>query len=200
MSTTGVRIKRVEFSENVSAFQRTKKTVIDSKLSFKVGVCKSGSGLDCTWRLGRAYLFIFNSINQTQEGLEDWKSKCFCKSYTFVTGKDYEHHAVNPSNQCQWCDLYDPTARANSVWSNKNLPCSDHNTRTNDDRCRNGFCIGTPYNCLPCERHDGSGCPIKSGYCIIQKGKQRTCYAKNQYKPGNPCQVGCKISEWGWLS
>ena len=48
MSTTGVRIKRVEFSENVRAFQRTKKTVTDGKLSFKVGVCKSGSGLDCT--------------------------------------------------------------------------------------------------------------------------------------------------------
>ena len=48
MSTTGVRIKRVEFSENVRAFQRTNKTVADSKLSFKVGICKLGSGFDCT--------------------------------------------------------------------------------------------------------------------------------------------------------
>lgn len=60
---------------------------------------------------------------------------------------------------------------------------------TKDDRCSSGTCVGTPYNCLSCETHDGSGCPIKSGYCIIQHGGQRTCYAKNHYKPGNPCQV-----------
>lgn len=57
----------------------------------------------------------------------------------------------------------------------------------------NGACVGTPYNCLACETHDGSGCQIKSGYCIIEFGGQKTCVAKNQYKPGNPCQVGEKI-------
>ncbi|KAJ7389370.1 hypothetical protein OS493_032227, partial [Desmophyllum pertusum] len=64
----------------------------------------------------------------------------------------------------------------------------DNNLRTKDDRCVNGACVGTPYSCLSCETHDGSGCPIKSGYCIIQHGGQRACFAKIQYKPGNLCQ------------
>ena len=78
---------------------------------------------------------------------------------------------------------------------NNNLRCSDYNSLTKDDRCRSGYCKGTPYNCLSCEQHDGRGCPIKPGYCIIQKGNQRTCYAKNQYKPGNPCQVKYGLSQ-----
>ncbi len=74
--------------------------------------------------------------------------------------------------------------------NNNNLQCSDNNLRTRNDRCVNGACVGTPYNCLACETHDGSGCPIQSGYCVIQHGGNRTCFAKNQYKPGNRCQVG----------
>ena len=73
--------------------------------------------------------------------------------------------------------------------NNNNLQCSDNNVKTKSDRCSNGACVGTPYNCLSCERHDGSGCSIQSGYCIVQHGGQRTCFAKYQYKPGNPCQV-----------
>ena len=55
--------------------------------------------------------------------------------------------------------------------------------------------MGTPYNCLSCESHDGSGCQLQSGYCIIIQGGQRTCFAKNQYKPGNPCQVSLTSSD-----
>ena len=74
--------------------------------------------------------------------------------------------------------------------NNNNLQCSDNNIKTKNDRCVNGACVGTPYNCLSCERHDGNGgCPIQSGYCIISYSDQRTCFANNQYKPGNPCQV-----------
>ena len=61
-------------------------------------------------------------------------------SYTFVTGSwDYGHQAINPSNQCQWCDLYDPTARANSAWSNRPaVTCDDQNSCTKQDTCNAG--------------------------------------------------------------
>ncbi|KAJ7365966.1 hypothetical protein OS493_002705 [Desmophyllum pertusum] len=55
--------------------------------------------------------------------------------------------------------------------NNNNLRCSDNNLRTKNDRCVNGAC----------------------------HGGQRTCFAKNQYKPGNPCQwckPGSSISTW----
>ena len=73
---------------------------------------------------------------------------------------------------------------------NDNLQCSDNNVTTKDDRCLNGVCKGTSYSCLECEQHDGRGCPIKSGYCIIQTGSQRECYAKEEKKLDYPCQVG----------
>ncbi|KAL9987472.1 hypothetical protein ACROYT_G001785 [Oculina patagonica] len=85
-------------------------------------------------------------------------------------------------------------------WTNNNkLNCSDNNLKTKDDRCVNGACVGTPYSCLSCETHDGNGCPIQSGYCIIQHRGKRTCFAKNQYTPGNPCQwcdPAISISTW----
>ena len=73
---------------------------------------------------------------------------------------------------------------------NNNLQCSDNNVTTKDDRCLNGVCKGKSYSCLECEQHNGSGCPIKSGYCIIQNGSQRECYAKEEKKLDYPCQVG----------
>lgn len=82
---------------------------------------------------------------------------------------------------------------------NNNLPCSDNNMRTKDDHCVTGICVGTFYNCPSCEAHDGSGCPIKPGYCVIQHRGQKTCFARNQYKPGNPCQV-CSDSKQYLLS
>lgn len=88
----------------------------------------------------------------------------------------------------QECDRNDKHKWTN----NNNLQCSDNNVRTNDDRCVNGVCVGTPYSCLSCQTHDGSGCPIKPGYCILDHGGKRTCFAKNQYIHGNPCQVGIK--------
>ncbi|XP_020602178.1 neurogenic locus Notch protein-like, partial [Orbicella faveolata] len=100
------------------------------------------------------------------------------------TRKCFNHGDIRPGYPCQQCD-----SNRNNQWTNNNnLQCSDNNLKTKNDRCSSGTCVGTPYNCLSCETHDGSGCPIKSGYCIIQHGGQRTCYAKNHYKPGNPCQ------------
>ena len=58
-----------------------------------------------------------------------------------LTGQDYSHPAVNPSNQCQWCDLYDSAARASSAWSNRpTVPCDDGNKCTKQDTCNAGRC------------------------------------------------------------
>lgn len=95
----------------------------------------------------------------------------------------------------QQCD-----SNNNNRWTNNNnLRCSDNNLKTKNDRCLSGTCVGTPYNCLSCETHDGNGCPIKSGYCIILQGGKRTCYAKNHYKPGNPCQVSHRSNKYNSL-
>ena len=60
-------------------------------------------------------------------------------SYTFVAGKDYGPQTLNPSNQCQWCDLYDSTARANSAWSNRPaVACDDQDSCTHRDTCNAG--------------------------------------------------------------
>lgn len=94
----------------------------------------------------------------------------------------------------QQCD----SSKNKREWTiNDNLQCSDNNVTTKDDRCLHGVCKGTSYSCLECEQHDGRGCPIKSGYCIILTGSQRKCYAKEKKKPGNPCQVGftCSLTE-----
>ena len=52
--------------------------------------------------------------------------------------------------------------------------------------------MGTAYSCLDCEIHDGSGCLIRPGYCVIYHDGERKCVDKNIYKPGNPCQVSIK--------
>ncbi|XP_078378028.1 uncharacterized protein LOC144661203 isoform X1 [Oculina patagonica] len=115
--------------------------------------------------------------------------------YCVIQGTCFIHKAKNPNNPCQECDSIN-----NNQWTNNNnLPCNDNNLTTKGDRCMSGACVGTPYSCLSCETHDGSGCPIKSGYCIIQQSSQRTCFAKNQYKSGNPCQIcdpSSSISTW----
>ena len=60
----------------------------------------------------------------------------------FLIGHDYGHQTLNPSNQCQWCDLYDPTARANSAWSNRPaVACDDQDTCTKQDTCNAGRCV-----------------------------------------------------------
>ena len=58
--------------------------------------------------------------------------------YFFLIGQDYGHQTPNPSNQCQWCNLYDPTARANSAWSNRPGACDDQDTCTKQDKCNAG--------------------------------------------------------------
>ena len=57
----------------------------------------------------------------------------------FLAGQYYGHQTLNPSNQCQWCDLHDGTARANGGWSNRpSVPCNDGNKCTKQDTCKAG--------------------------------------------------------------
>jgi len=57
----------------------------------------------------------------------------------FLTGRDYAHQQLNPSNQCQWCDLNDATARLKSAWSNRPEDrCDDGNKCTKQDTCKAG--------------------------------------------------------------
>ena len=56
-----------------------------------------------------------------------------------AAGQDHSHQAVSPSNQCQWCDLYDTAVRANSAWSNRPaVSCDDGNNCTKQDTCNLG--------------------------------------------------------------
>ena len=58
---------------------------------------------------------------------------------SLTLGQDYNHQTVNPSNQCEWCDLYDATARANGAWSYRSaVPCDDQNRCTKQDTCNSG--------------------------------------------------------------
>ena len=68
--------------------------------------------------------------------------QCTFSELNFVIGQDYGHHTLNPSNQCQWCDLNDATARANSAWSNRpGVSCDDQDTCTKQDKCNAGRCV-----------------------------------------------------------
>ena len=72
MSTTGVRIKRVEFSDNVRALQRTKKKLLlIASCPLKWVAVNRALDLILHDDWGEPIFFIFNSINQTQEGVED---------------------------------------------------------------------------------------------------------------------------------
>ncbi|KAL9987448.1 hypothetical protein ACROYT_G001761 [Oculina patagonica] len=106
----------------------------------------------------------------------------------------FNHGDLRPGYECQQCD-----SNNQHQWTSNNyLQCSDNNIKTKD-RCVNGACVGTLYDCLSCERHDGKGCPVQPGYCTIHYNGQRTCFAKSQYKPGNPCQwcdPGSSTSTW----
>ena len=58
-----------------------------------------------------------------------------------LVGQDYGHQTLNPSNPCQWCVLDDPTARANSAWSNRpTVACDDQDSCTKQDTCNAGRC------------------------------------------------------------
>ncbi|XP_032233414.2 uncharacterized protein LOC5508728 isoform X2 [Nematostella vectensis] len=122
----------------------------------------------------------------------------FCLIVVTGTKTCFTHKDLRPGYQCQECD-------SNNIyrWTvNNNLPCTDNNVKTKNDRCFNGTCLkGVPYPCLPCEHHDGFGCPLNPGYCIIEHEGQRTCFATKQFLPGNPCQwCDPSVSTSSWTS
>ncbi|XP_068691216.1 prestalk protein-like [Montipora foliosa] len=85
---------------------------------------------------------------------------CTCK----IGGHDYNNQTVNPSNQCEWCDLYDATARANGAWSNRSaVPCDDQNRCTKQDTCNSGRCEGQGYSCQ--SSFPSTSC-IKTSECV----------------------------------
>lgn len=69
-----------------------------------------------------------------------WQGRCSVIHVAFfLAGQHYGHQTLNPSNQCQWCDLYDAAARANGDWSNcPAIPCDDANKCTKQDTCKAG--------------------------------------------------------------
>ena len=59
--------------------------------------------------------------------------------FSCILGQDYSHQALNPSNQCQWCDLYDAPARGNITWTNRpSVACDDQDKCTKQDMCDAG--------------------------------------------------------------
>ena len=81
-----------------------------------------------------------------------------------TAGKDYYHQQINPSNQCQWCDLHDKKTKTSSVWSNRPpVPCNDGNACTKKDLCQSGRCIGLAYTCRT--SYPQSSC-IQTSQCI----------------------------------
>ncbi|XP_028398913.1 uncharacterized protein LOC114522435 [Dendronephthya gigantea] len=98
-------------------------------ISFKCNsLCQYCNGNDCSLHTGFGYV----------------AGKCTCK----IAGKDYNHQQLNPSNECQWCDLYHKASKASSMWANRPaLACNDGNACTKQDLCNNGRCVGKAYNC-----------------------------------------------------
>ncbi|PFX11922.1 hypothetical protein AWC38_SpisGene24199, partial [Stylophora pistillata] len=106
--------------------------------------------------------------------------KCKCK----INGRDYDHHILNPSNPCQWCDLLDVTARASSTWSNRNgAYCDDKDKCTKRDVCNAGSCKGQSYSCQ--SSYPSSSC-IRTSECVgdgscrdIMRTKGTVCRSAN---------------------
>ena len=76
------------------------------------------------------------------------------------------------------------------AWTNNDaLPCSDGVACTRNDRCSGGVCSGTPFTCLSCEECYNDACSVKPGYCVIQDGGVKKCFAQGTLRPGSQCQV-----------
>ena len=45
--------------------------------------------------------------------------------------------------------------------------CNDSQACTRNDQCGDGVCSGSLFSCKSCEYCNGTGCILKSGYCLI---------------------------------
>ncbi|XP_020632779.1 prestalk protein-like [Orbicella faveolata] len=123
-------------------------------------VCHYCNGNGCSLKAG--YGFVNNT--------------CTCK----IAGQDYSHKALNPSNQCQWCDLYDAAARGKSTWSNcPGGACDDQDKCTKQDTCNAGRCVGKGYSCQ--SSYPSSSCKrtsecVGDGTCrVIMRSRGTIC-------------------------
>lgn len=107
-------------------------------------LCQYCNGNDCSLHTGFGYV----------------AGNCTCK----IAGKDYSHQQINPSNQCQWCDLNDKNSKSTSAWSNKPaVSCNDGNACTKKDLCQGGRCVGSAYTCRT--SYPQSSC-IQTSQCV----------------------------------
>ncbi|CAB3984855.1 extracellular matrix A-like [Paramuricea clavata] len=106
--------------------------------------CQSCNGSDCGLHIGYGYV----------------ADNCTCK----IAGRDYNHQQLNPSNECQWCDIYDKTSKPILAWSNRpSVVCNDNNACTKQDLCQNGYCVGTEYSCQA--SYPQSSC-VQTSQCV----------------------------------
>ena len=81
-----------------------------------------------------------------------------------TTGRDYTHQALNPSNECEWCDLYDASSKASGTWTSRPaVACDDKNQCTKKDTCSAGKCVGEAYSCQ--SSYPVSSC-VRTSQCV----------------------------------
>lgn len=110
-----------------------------------------------------------------------WPDRLNWSSLSFA-GQDYNHQVLNPSNECQLCDLYDGSSKTSGTWTNRPaVLCNDKKNCTMKDTCRAGKCVGVAYSCQ--SSYHFSRC-IKTSECVgdgtcrpIMRPKRTICRA-----------------------
>ncbi|PFX19966.1 Versican core protein [Stylophora pistillata] len=132
----------------------------DGNACTRADTCRSGQCTATPFNCNSDCQYCNGNSCSLKTGFGFVNSKCMCK----IAGRDYSHQAVSPSNQCQWCDLYDTAARANSAWSNRPaVPCDDGNKCSKQDTCNAGRCVGQGYSCQA--SYPSTSC-IQTSQCV----------------------------------
>lgn len=105
----------------------------------------------------------------------------------FIDGACFRDGESSPGNRCMVCR----PARATSRWTETNL-CDDGDPCTIDDRCIDGRCEGTRYECAGggectsshCDGRGGCVDDVLPGYCRIAG----LCFRDGQRSPMDPCR------------
>lgn len=121
---------------------------------------------------------------------------CLVQWETFISlGQNYDHHQLNPTNECKWCNIYDKTTKLTSSWSNRPaVPCNDNDSCTERDLCKDGSCKGMKYSCN--SSYPSSSC-IQRSVCDGNGTCQHLARAN-----GTVCRSAvdyCDLSERYWL-
>ncbi|XP_046852682.1 uncharacterized protein LOC124445941 [Xenia sp. Carnegie-2017] len=122
--------------------------------------CKNGQCRGASFKCNTLCQYCNGNGCSLKQGFGFVNGKCTCK----IAGRDYSHQQVNPSNQCQWCNLYDKASKRSLTWSNKpSVSCNDGNACTKQDVCQTGRCVGKSYSCQ--QIYPKASC-IKRSECI----------------------------------